>query len=144
MVHSQLPVLSLLCLCWALMLLPPELTLGRPQKFSLVTPKDAGLQKALAFTVPQYNQKRTNDANYFRLQRVTARSKVYTERLIKYRLKIEVVKTVCEKTTSHTMTYEEIQQCPLFPGQLQNQSCYLKVTSRPVEHNMTMKIVSCI
>lgn len=76
MVHSQLPLLSLLCLLGALLLLPLQLTLGIPERFSQVPPKDEGLQKALAFTLPQYNQNRTENANYFKLQRVTARSKV--------------------------------------------------------------------
>ncbi|XP_039222228.1 cystatin-like [Crotalus tigris] len=144
MVHSQLPVLSLLCLlCWALLLLPPESqgVISFPGEYSKVHAKNPGLKKALAFVVPQYNQDMKDEANYFKMHTVSAGAKEYKGRL--YYIKAIFLNTACKKTAGKTMTFKEIQQCKQRPGKPEKQTCYLKVICGPKRNEQTLTIISC-
>ncbi|XP_039222230.1 cystatin-like [Crotalus tigris] len=139
MVHSQLPALSLLCLFCALLLLPPELTLGMPQNFTEVSKKD--LKAVLTFAVPQYNQEKKDNANYFKLKGLAALMKVFTG--TEYNIKLVLLKTVCKKTAGKRKTFDEIQECKELPRYPQKLTSCFKVRPSPVPNEMILKTRKC-
>ncbi|XP_039222150.1 cystatin-like [Crotalus tigris] len=128
MMHSQMPVRSLLC---ALLMLP----LGMPQGLVELRLSDQGVQQAAAFAVQEYNDGRQDAPSFFKKLRVVyAQSPVNFPNV--YHLTIALVQTACIKRPGTTMAYVKIQQCPLFPGQPQV-NCYFKITSY---HGDTMSL----
>ncbi|XP_039222151.1 cystatin-like [Crotalus tigris] len=128
MMHSQMPVQSLLC---ALLMLP----LGVPQGLVELRLSDQGVQQAAAFAVQEYNNDQQDAPSYFKkLQVVYAQSPVNFPNV--YHLTVALVKTACLKRPGTTMAYVKIQQCPLFPGHPQV-TCYFKITSY---HGDTMSL----
>ncbi|XP_032090213.1 cystatin-like [Thamnophis elegans] len=110
MVRSRRPLPSLFDLFRALLMLSPELLMGNPRGLFDVSLSYPGVQKALAFVVEAYNQKRIDIANYFKLRGVlTAQAQVKNGKIRRYRFKLELVETTCEKKTN-TLTYKKIQQ----------------------------------
>ncbi|XP_039222196.1 cystatin-like [Crotalus tigris] len=120
MMHSQMPVRSLLC---ALLMLP----LGVPNDLVSLRLSDVKVQQAAAFAVEQYNKGRSDTLTYFKKLRVVyAGSPVNFPNV--YLFTAVLVETTCIRLPGTTMAYRKIQQCPQFAGNRQV-ICYFKITS---------------
>ncbi|XP_039214385.1 cystatin-like [Crotalus tigris] len=128
MMHSQMPVQSLLC---ALLMLP----LGVPQNLISLRLSDEGVQQAAAFAVQEHNIGRQATYTYFKKLRVLYAGSPPNYPTV-YHLTIALVQTTCLKKHGITLVYVKIQQCPLFPGTLLVK-CYFKIISY---HGDTMSL----
>ncbi|KAK9391280.1 cystatin-like [Crotalus adamanteus] len=130
---AQMPVRSLLC---ALLMLP----LGMPTNIVELRFSDERVQRAVAFAVREYNVGRQDSLTYFKMQRIAyAMSPVIFPNV--YLVTVVLAQTTCLKRPGITLEYRKVQQCPLFPGQLQV-ICYFKVTSYH-EDTMSLDIKIC-
>ncbi|XP_032090211.1 cystatin-1-like [Thamnophis elegans] len=130
MVRSRLPVPSLLGLFSALLMLSPEL-LGY---FSDTPVTDPEVQVFLAVAVEQYNQDRSDSANYYKvLSLMKAQYKVGAS--MELHLKVDFVKTTCEKRAGR-LPYRKIQECEELPGNQEIRTCTFKVKNRPKKNGM--------
>ncbi|XP_063172981.1 cystatin-like [Candoia aspera] len=131
MARSPLPCAAPLALLCSLLMLPSALLqVGMPGGISPVPVTDEGVQKAAAFAVEQYNERSQDSTNYFKqLRIVKAQSQVVSG--MKYYLTVEMVKTVCEKS-SGPMAFNDIQDCGLPPRAEQEKlTCSFQVWSQP-------------
>ncbi|XP_039214444.1 cystatin-1-like [Crotalus tigris] len=134
MMHSQMPVPSLLC---ALLMLP----LGMLQDYPDVPLTDLVVQMSTAFAVQQYNKDRYDSTNYFKeLRLLKAQSPVDSP--FEYHLTVVLVKTACKKRADKIKSYKKIQQCKALRGNHRQITCAFKVTFRDLV-NMKLEVTVC-
>ncbi|XP_039214418.1 cystatin-1-like [Crotalus tigris] len=128
MMHSQMPVRSLLC---ALLMLP----LGMPQGVSYMPIPRAMVPILAAFAVKEYNKDRNDSRTYFKIVEI-----LYTKSPVddpnEYYFNARLAKTGCLKKPGTTMAYRKIQQCREFQG-IPQVICHFIITSY---HGDTMSL----
>ncbi|XP_070622670.1 cystatin-1-like [Erythrolamprus reginae] len=127
MVHSRLPVPSLLGLLGALLMLSLELPGGLPvnvpSDFVYLTFDDPGVQKVIFFALDKYNHDfRPDYPKYFRMTQLL---RVQSRRLIadrdRYVFKLVLVETTCPKQAGVKRTF--IQMCRKLARNPERQTC---------------------
>ncbi|XP_034283104.1 cystatin-like [Pantherophis guttatus] len=102
--------------------------MGIAGKLSDVPVFDSGVREALAFTMQQYNQRRRQSSNVFKVLNVL-KVQSQLETRDEYDFMVQVVETECQKWAAQRMDFETIQNCQQLPGN-QIQTCYFKVILR--------------
>ncbi|XP_039214417.1 cystatin-1-like [Crotalus tigris] len=133
MMHSQMPVQSLLC---TLLMLP----LGMPTGLSHMPIPNSVAPIAAAFAVIEYNMERHDSATYFKaLQILYGQSPADLPN--RHNFNARLVKTVCLKMPGSILPYKRIEQCRQLPGSTEIH-CYFKVTAHP-GGTMTLDVKRC-
>ncbi|XP_060538621.1 cystatin-1-like [Pantherophis guttatus] len=108
-----------LCVLGALLMLFPQMLLGTTPGLSTVAVTDPGVQRALSNLVRQYNRRRSDTLNYFKVLRVVqAEQQVVNGKLREYHIKVTMLKTICLKQ-KRSLTFKSIQKCETLPGSQQ-------------------------
>nr|QSI83991.1 cystatin [Calliophis bivirgatus] len=133
---------SLLGLLGAVLMLPPVLLTETDEHLYQAPINHPYVQKALAFAVEKYNLDREDSSNYFNVMRVLKAQWKVSFR-VEYHLKVELVKTTCEKV-GEIKKYNKIKKCNVLQGNHKRPICYFRVVPDCVSFEMNVEIAVCV